>query len=279
MRYDSAMRAFLLCMVLAGCGDDSTGSGLDGGGEGGAGQDASVADLAGLDSATAELDMTCVFSQFRGFPGTSASGRSYDCSCGCMIDNFEGPSVSTVWNNAGLAQAQYVPRNGAGLEVDVCGGDGGVGLAALNSLNPANQWFLHGDFDMQIDYKLLTALPPNGEAIFGVSSAQTPVNSTYQIERDTSSIGTGEYTGTVAGIQPVHVSTTATHGTLQLTRVNSVTTLQVLADGNQVTQYTGAIASNLAVIVTAGLTNCPGCSMSVQWHNLKLNHGLLVDQP
>src|SRR5262249_18038588 len=107
--------ALVIVSLVGGCGDDSDGNDNDGS----AGEhDLAVGDLSSNpDLANTTTDMACVPVQFPGFAGASLNERYFDCSCGCILDRFEGSFVSGLWQNVGLQQARYVPMQGMGLDV------------------------------------------------------------------------------------------------------------------------------------------------------------------
>jgi hypothetical protein len=278
----------LLCLCATGCDDQDTfgdggqGDGGDlaaGNGDGGGG----APDLTGA-------DLTCTYGTFPGFPGVSASERSFDCSCGCTLDSFQNPTmVSGFWNGTNASASWFVP-SAMGLDAVVDSSQAAPAIAGLSSILASNQWYLTGDFDLLVDYEIIGGMVADGHAILQVNNLKMPADSTYTIERERTHAGMDQYTGTVGGIIPVPVSvaSTSTSGTLELKRNGF--TIQAIADGSMVTQYTGAVQDRLAVLVTVADSNCaldggapvdgsvPGCRLTVRWKNLRLSSGVVVDR-
>ncbi len=265
----------LSVVCFAACGDDGSGSGLDGGNGDGPDQSVNGDGNTGVDFAS-PVDATCMLQTFTGFPGISAQLRRLDCSCGCVIDSFDTTQVSGFWNGS-VMDSTFNPTV-TGLNVTPAIGDGGVAFGGLTSINPANTFFLDGDFDVLIDYQLETALPNDAQASLQVNNLKPPVNSTYTVERQRSVGGAQLYSAAVAGIQPVTAATTATTGTLELERTGF--TIRAVADGTEVTRFTGAVQDRLALLLTAGVNSCSGggCTFTVRWRNLRMTRGALVDR-
>jgi len=234
-------------------------------------------------------DLTCTVRQFPGFPGVSSVERSFDCSCGCILDSFaNAASVSGFWNGTMQSASYFVPT-ASGLEMVVDTSQGAPAIAGLSSTNVSNQWFLSGDFDLTVEYEIVGAMVSDGHAILQVNDLKGALTSVYTVERDRTHAAADQYTGTVAGITPVSVATSSTSGTLELKRTGVV--LQAIAEGIMVTQYTGAVTDRMAVLLTTGLEgpcpldggaavdgSVPGCRLSVRWKNLRLSSGVVVDR-
>ena len=273
-------RALILPLLVAaavGCDDTSNGVG-----DGGAGGDQSVA-LDGGGPPPPDLfgqpppDMTCINQQFLGFLGASAGERRVSCACGCTIDPFSNASqVNQIWNGT-IMSTTFAPST-SGLSVTPDSPDGGTAIGALTSLNPAGPFFLDGDFDLLVDYELTGTLPPSAEALLQVNNPKPPIDSTYTIERQTTGAGVNEYRASLAGIQPVEQASAKTSGTLELTREGF--TVRAVADGSEISRYTGDKGNRLAILLTAGVTGCAGgsCRFTVKWRNLRLVSGMLVDR-
>jgi hypothetical protein len=263
----------LSLFYFSACDDTNAGTGQDGGvGDLATGS----ADLTAIPQDLSGYDATCALQKFQGFPGTSPSLRRLDCPCGCVIDPFETTLIAGYWN--GSVQDTTFNPTVTGLAVTPSPPDGGAAFASLTSINPSDPFFLDGDFDLLVDYQLLTTLPNDSHATLEVNNLKPPTNSTYSIERQRSTGGVEQYQAAVAGIQPVSQATAATSGTLELKRTGF--TLAALADGTEVTRFTGAVQDRLAILLSAGLGDCTGagCSFTVKWHNLRLVTGSLVDR-
>jgi hypothetical protein len=256
--------------IATGCSDDDNSPTDGGGGDEGANN----VDGAGVDLFGA--DLSCMYGFFPGFGGASATERRYDCPCGCTIDPFtSAASVSGIWNGTNM-HATFTPTT-TGLEVGVDGTAGTPAIGGLASFNSTGPFFLDGDFDLLVDYDLVGTPPPNAHAILRVDNLKSGLNGVYTVERLTTAASANQYSAALAGILPVAVATTATSGTLELKRNGF--TLQAIADGSMITQYTGAVQDRLAILVTVGLDTCGGsCAFTVRWKNLRLNSGALVDR-
>ena len=264
-------RVLLAVLFLAGCSSDN--GGADGGGSrdlsAGSG-DLGVGDLAG------PVDATCRFGTFAGFFGAATNEQRFDCPCGCTIDTFEESAVSGLWN--GSVQSSMLHGTSTGLEVTPEPPDGGTAFAGLSSVNPNGRFFLDGDFDLLIDYQLVTPLPPDGHASLQVNDLTQNPNGVYTVERSRQMSGESDYSTQLAGILPVNMATSATASTLELTRMGTV--VRAVADGKELSRYTGAIRARLAIVLGVGVGSCAGagCSFTVKWHNLRLQSGSLVDR-
>jgi hypothetical protein len=270
---------FLPLLLVAAVGCDSS----DANGDGGAGGDDQSVPSDGGGPPPPDLfgrpppDMTCILQQLQGFLGASTGERRVSCACGCTIDSFTNASqVNQIWNGT-IMSTTFAPSS-SGLNVTPDSPDGGTALGALTSLNPAGPFFLDGDFDLLVDYELTGTLPPSAEALLQVNNPKPPIDSTYTIERQTNGAGSNEYRAALAGIQPVTQGTAKTSGTLELSRAGF--TVKAIADGTEVSQYTGDKGSRLAVLLTAGINGCAGgsCRFTVKWRNLRLVSGTLVDR-
>ncbi|HWE28234.1 MAG TPA: hypothetical protein VHB97_09545 [Polyangia bacterium] len=275
------MRVLLIvCMAsLAGCGDDTTTAGHGNGGD--------MSAQAGDDLASSAPDMaTCMFRTFLGYPGTNASPLTFDCSCGCMIDAFANTIVNENWGASTSGGAGFVPTaSGLQLSLATTTTSASPSLASLASEGPIARFFLDGDFDLQVDYDLNTSAPP-GEAhlVLGVRYPNTvegiPV---YEVERAREADGSEVYVTALGGVPAVQVATTATHGTLRLTRAGF--TLKSYGDGQLVSTLIAQDANRLEVTLAGALASCTdadagtSCTFGPSWRNLQLNHGTLVNQP
>jgi hypothetical protein len=271
------MRAICVALLLAtvGCGDDSTGSSsLDMSGS-------SSSDLAGTGP-----DLTgCTPRSFQGFPGTANLLR-FDCSCGCSIDGLQNNLVNSMWGTPHSSGASFVPMQGVGLGIALSySGAATAEYGSLVSEGATSPFYLDGDFDMLVDYDL-GATPPPGVArlILGVRNpttlSGTPV---YEIERLHQADGSDDYATMLGGVPPVFVTTTATKGTLRLTRAGFM--LTSYADGNQVSMLIAQSAGRLAITLTATLGGCTtsdggsSCGYTPRWKLLRMSAGTLVNLP
>jgi hypothetical protein len=265
------LAAALALLLVVGCDDTSPpdGNDLSALSDGGGG----VPDLFGA-------DLTCTQPPFEGFGGFSPSERRLACPCGCTIDTFASPQVAGFWQPVTLGTTQLAP-SAAGLTVTVTASGSETALAALSSLEPTNRFYLDGDFDLLIDYELLAAPPDASHVILNVRDPdQMAITSSYTVERERTAAGEDRHTAYLGGIPHVRVPTSAQSGTLELRRTGL--TVQALASGTQVSQFTGAVAGRLAVFVNGTVEGCAadagGCTLSVRWRNLRLAHGTLVDR-
>jgi hypothetical protein len=280
---------WLLLVCAAGCDSEASptgdGSAGDAGGDGGG--DLSVGVDGGNDLANA--DLTCTAGTFPGFPGIASTTRTFDCSCGCTIDSFLDPNmVSGIWSGTQSSASFFVPT-ASGLEMIVDDSQTAPAIAGLSSILASDQWYLDGDFDLLADYEIVGGMVADGHAILQVNNLKSSTLGVYTVERDQTPAGADQYTGTLAGITPVSVATTATHGTLELKRSGFMVT--AIADGSAVTQFTGGVLDRMAVVLTTALDgpcaldggapvdgSVPGCRLTVRWKNLRLASGVLVDR-
>jgi hypothetical protein len=263
----------VLLASLAGCSKD------DNSNDGGTGDMAVQLDDGGnpLDLTIVSGDMVCANQVFAGFFGVTPSERRLECACGCTVDPFTGAVVAGYWNSA-VPGATFLPSaNGLGVSV---ASDGGVEIAALNSLNPASPFFIDGDFDLLVDYQI-SGTPPNGSHIILNTLNETlpGATGTYRVARERSATGTDQYSAELGGIAPVKLATSATQGTLRLERTGF--TFRASGDGNQVTQFLAGAKARMTIVLTAALdAGCtgPACTLSITWKNLRLAKGALVDR-
>jgi hypothetical protein len=270
-----------LSLSFASCGDQT-----NDGHDLGAGDDlaASTGDLSGAADLAPPADLECAGPEyFVGF-GLVSTEQRIECRCGCVIDRFANNVISGFWGTPIIETAVLTPTLD-GLVAQVMPSDGGAGVAALSSSAGAIPFFLDGDFDLAVDYRLPDEIPPDAHAILRVSIGGTDV---YTIERERGLDGEERYRATLGGIAPVTRPTTAHSGTLRLVR--SGFTIRAEADGQTVTQFTGATRARLPILVTLGLTEAGcavaggarpdggACAATVIWQNLRLASGTLVDR-
>ena len=105
-----------------------------------------------------------------------------------FLDNFNDNSLdSSFWNSSGSGELRITETNQQ-LEITIPSeSSGGVFMAGYES-----KYFLKGDFDIQVDYKLITWPLKNGVRI-GLAAKDNTVN--YAIERDSWSLRESHITG------------------------------------------------------------------------------------
>jgi hypothetical protein len=278
------MRTWVLAtlMLLGGCTDDDDGGAggkldmqapLDGGG-------------GAVDLAMGPEDMSCIFRSFGGFIGTNDTFHSFDCSCGCSIDRFDNVLLSGIWGASTLGNASFQPMANVGLGVSLTASDTSTAQGGLVSVSTIARFYLAGDFDVLVDYDFGPA-PPPGEAhlVLGVREISGPSNvSTFEVARVHLADGTDDYQTHLGGID-AHVPTTATHGTLRMTRQGL--TLTGYGDGSKVSTRITSNNPRLALTMAATLQNCAdtdggagsSCNFTPRWHLVRMNTGVLVNQP
>ena len=272
------MRLLLVLALLAGgCGDDTTNAS----GELGAGGDdlsVSAVDLAGTG------DMTCVFRSFNGFNGLQTQLAYFDCACGCTIDAMESSVVNPMWGASKTPGSNFAPIAGVGLGEDLHY-TGNVEQLGLYSVGPTAQFFLDGDFDMSIDYDLVSPPPGLTHLLMSVRDPGAVQSiQTFAIEREQLSDGSNYYATMLGGVPSHMVATTATHGTLRMTRQGF--TYKTYGDGTLVDTLIAQKAARVAVTITATLNDCATsdgggttCSYQPRFHNLRLATGTLANLP
>jgi hypothetical protein len=152
---------------------------------------------------------------------------------GSIVDNFDGASLNTsLWKPFNSPQTQWVQQGG---ELRIKIGAGSNEGAGLNS-----KFRLQGDFEMTVDYRLITWPPDNGVRLgfegpgfsasdyvefmvkrvsFGPDEPQNPKENYLAMFKE----GTQWYGG--------NWTTADDHGSLKLTRVGSVLTGYFLFNG------------------------------------------------
>ncbi len=270
MRRASALAA--LVFACAGCGDDVA-TDL------GASNDLSALADAAADHGVdlAPLDATCTLQHFSGFVTGSPTEQRLDCTCGCIVDDFDSNIVSGYWGKPTAGNASYDPMPGNGLGIIVATPDGGgASVGGLNSLVPLEPFYLDGDFDVLVDWRA-AALSNEAHVILGVQDT-TPTGH-YSVERTRDASGADLYVATLGGIAPVSAATTATSGTLELKRTGAA--VQALADGTAISQFTGAGTARMSLILTVALAGCSGsgCELEAVFHHARMTRGALVDRP
>jgi hypothetical protein len=167
--------------------------------------------------------------------------------------------------NVGLAIALATPDGG------------GASVGAVNSLSPVEPFWLDGDFDLLVDYRLTGPLPDDAHVLLTVQDA-TPTGH-YVVARERLA-GSGDvYSATLGGIAKITLATTAASGTLELQRNGAA--IKALADGAAVSQFTGAGTARVQLILTGALASCAGtgCAFTVVFSNARLTRGAITDRP
>jgi hypothetical protein len=270
------MRVFFVLVLLAGgCGDDTTSGAGD---LGASGDDLS---LAGADVGGG--DLPCANRAFGGFSGTPTSLAYFACPCGCTLDAMESSGVNPMWGATHTASSSFAPIAGVGLGEDLHY-SGSVEQLGLYSVAPTAQFFLDGDFDMLIDYDLVTSPPGESHLVLSVRDPGAVQNiQIYEIERAQLADGSNGYATMLGGVPAKSVATTATRGTLRITRQGY--TYTTYGDATQVSTLIAQQAPRVAVNVTATLNGCTtsdegaSCGYQPRFHNLRLASGTLVNQP
>lgn len=272
------MRILLvLALVAGGCGDDTTTASGDMG-AGGDDMFAAVGDLA------RSGDMVCTNLSFPGFSGVQTSLAVFACPCGCTVDSMESSAVNPMWGASSTSPSSFVPLAGVGLgeHLDF---NGSLQQLGLYSVGPTAQFFLDGDFDMLVDYDLVSAPPGQTHLLMSVRDPGAVMSvQTFDIEREQLSDGSGYYATMLGGVPSNMAATTATHGTLRITRQGF--TYTSYADGTMVSTLIAQKAPRVAVTVTGTLNDCSAadgggatCSYQPRFHNLRLASGTLVNLP
>ena len=266
----------VLALVAGGCGDDTTSVNGD---LGVGGDDLSAvggSDLAGG-------DMSCVNQLFNGFNGVQTSLVYFMCPCGCTIDAMESSAVNPMWGATHTTNSSFVPIAGVGLGEDLHF-SGSVEQLGLYSIGPTAQFYLDGDFDLRVDYDLVSAPPGQTHLLIGVRDPGAVMSiQTFDIEREQLSDGSGYYATMLGGVPSNMVATTATQGTLRITRKGF--TYTTYGDGQMVSQLIAQKAARVAVTVTATLDDCAtsdggtSCSYQPRFHDVRLASGTLVNLP
>lgn len=272
------MRLVLVLALLAGgCGDDTTGAPGDMM-AGGDDLSSSAFDLAGSG------DMTCVYQAFGGFSGVQTSLAYFSCACGCTIDTMDSTSVNPMWGASKTSGSDFVPIVGVGLGENLQY-NGSIAQLGLYSVGPTAQFFLDGDFDMSIDYDLVSAPPGQTHVLMGVRDPGAVQSvQAFEIEREQLSDGSSYYATMLGGVPSNMVATTATHGTLRLVRKGF--TYTSYGDGQMISTLIAQKAPRVAVTVTATLNDCSSadgggaaCGYQPRFHNLRLTTGTLANLP
>jgi hypothetical protein len=273
------MRVVLLLVMLAGgCGDDTPGPSADLG----AGGDDQAA--GGLDLARTG-DLLCVNQVFNGFSGVPTSLVVFACPCGCTVDGMEASVVSPMWGASHSPSSAFAPLAGIALGADLrFDGSSSFEYDALYSVGPVGQFFLDGDFDLLVDYDLVSA--PPGETHLAMS-ARTPGTvqgiPIFDIEREQLADGSNFYATMLGGVPSATLPTSATHGTLRMTRQGF--TYKTYGDGQLVSTLIAQTANRVAINVTATLNGCTtsdggaSCGYQPRFHDLRLAGGTLVNLP
>jgi hypothetical protein len=249
-------------VCAAGCDDDTSTGG---------GRDLSGAAMELSAPTGADLSTPCRAGQmFGGF--TDPNGR-LDCSCGCVIDSFTGLSLGGFWAFPSTGGSTFNPTP-SGLPLTVVVANGGAAeTASLSSLSPTAPFFLDGDFDLLVDYHLPAPLPADAHLVLGVQ----PIGASYTVERGRSAAGQDQLVA-YFGVPPVTKPTAGLDGNLELKR--SGTTVQALADGYLISQFTGASNGRTSMTLAAALASCVtdggSCTLNVVWRNLRMQSGALV---
>ncbi len=273
-----ALGILLLCAALGGCDDDSTsGPGdLSVAGE----SDAGVPDL----SVTGDL-LVCN-ALFNGFNGVQTTPATFACPCGCIVDSMESSVVNPMWGASHSSKSSFAPIAGVALGEQLdWDGTSSFEYGSLYSVGPTAQFFLDGDFDMLLDYDLVSAPPGETHLVLSVRDPGSVQGlQIFEIERELRADGTSDYATMLGGVPPASVPTTATHGTLRMTRQGF--TYKTYGDGQLVSTFIAQKATRVAVNVTATLNGCmfsdgggASCGYQPRFHLLRLSTGTLVNLP
>jgi hypothetical protein len=274
-----AALALLVGAGVIGCDDDSTGGPTDLSGHADDLPFPLIRDMAGGDAG-------CTYRQFPGFIGAQTSPAQFACGCGCLIDSFETATVSPLWGPSHTAGASFSPMPGVGLGIMLTSSNNSLEQAGLASEGlPTSQFYLDGDFDLRVEYDL-GATPPPGHAnlVLGVrkpTALTGPMQ--YEVRREQLANGSNSYATMLGGVPAVMQPTTATHGTLRLTRQGF--TVNAYADGTLLSTLIAQEASRLVVTLAATLEGCTvsdmgaSCGYTPRWHKLELLSGTLVNRP
>ena len=273
------MRVLLVLALLAGgCGDDTTTASAD---LGGSGDDMPA--VTGFDfSRTGDLICDNMF--FGGFNGVPTSLAIFACPCGCVVDAMETGGVNPMWGATRTTGSSFVGIANVGLGEDL-EYSGTAAQLGLYSVGPTAQFFLDGDFDMLLDYDLVTAPPGETHLILGVRDPGTVAGTqTFELEREQMADGTNYYATMLGGVPSAMVATTATHGTIEIKRAGF--TYTSYGDGALVSTLIATKAPRVAVTVTGALNGCTtsdgggaSCGYEPRFHNLRLASGTLVNLP
>ena len=272
------MRVLLVLVLLAGgCGDDTTTASGDMS-AGGDDQSFAGADFAGAG------DLPCTNRMFNGFNGVQTSLVVFACPCGCTVDAMESTVTNPMWGATKTAGSTFAPIAGVALGEDLHY-SGTVAQLGLYSVGPTAQFFLDGDFDMLVDYDLVSTPPGQSHLLMSVRDPGAVQSiQTFDIEREQLSDGSGYYATMLGGVPSNMIASAATHGTLRLTR--SGFTYTSYADGATISTLIAQKAPRVAVSVTGTLNDCSNadggmsaCAYQPRFHNLRLASGTLVNLP
>ncbi len=273
------MRFLLVLALLAGgCGDDTTTGSEEDMGSGG--DDLSA--TPGFDFSRTG-DLICENMVFGGFSGVPTSLAVFACPCGCVVDGMEAAEVNPMWGASNTTGSSFVGISGVGLGEDLQY-SGTAQQLGLYSVGPVARFYLDGDFDMLIDYDLVSAPPGETHLILGVRDPGVVAGTqTFELEREQMADGSNYYATMLGGVPAAMTATTATHGTLEIKRAGF--TYTSYGDGALVSTFIAQKAPRVAVTVTGTLNGCTtsdgsaSCGYEPRFHNLRLASGTLVIIP
>ena len=198
------MRVLLVLVLLAGgCGDDTTTASGDMS-AGGDDQSFAGADFAGAG------DLPCTNRMFNGFNGVQTSLVVFACPCGCTVDAMESTVTNPMWGATKTAGSTFAPIAGVALGEDLHY-SGTVAQLGLYSVGPTAQFFLDGDFDMLVDYDLVSTPPGESHLLMSVRDPGAVQSiQTFDIEREQLSDGSGYYATMLGGV-PSNMIASAAH--------------------------------------------------------------------
>jgi hypothetical protein len=192
--------------------------------------------------------------------------------------------VNPMWGATNTTGSSFMPITNVGLG-EYLSYAGSVAQLGLYSVGPTAQFFLAGDFDMLIDYDLVSAPPGETHLIVGVRDPMLVAGTqTFELEREQMADGSNYYATMLGGVPSAMVATSATHGTLELKRAGF--TYTSYGDGALVSTLIAQKAPIVAVTVTGTLNGCSTsdgggatCGYVPRFHNLRLASGTLVNLP
>jgi hypothetical protein len=157
---------------------------------------------------------------------TVHSSPSYAAWAGNIVDTFDGASINTrLWTPFQYSAHQRVTQQGGELRIqNDPGSNDGAGLIS--------KFFWKGDFEMRVDYHLITWPPANGVRLgfedLTFMLKRVSYGPDEQIDSKENYLSTFKEGSTYSWY---NVPTTDDHGTLKLTRTGSVLTGYFSKDG------------------------------------------------
>jgi hypothetical protein len=234
-------------------------------------------DLALPDLALPDLqpDMVCVQSLFTGF-GAGGAVSPVQCPCGCILDDFTSFS-SARWTST--VMGEWSATMAGGVLTMATAGSNNVARPTLSS---DGKFYLDGDFDLVVDYKIVAWAVGGGANLTTLG----PGNTAPTVHAHTYLLNGGRHLYVVVDNLIWDMPTSATQGTFEIKRTGStlcatsVGTSPKCRNNSEVGRVTVSLQNTVDNATCSSVCSGGGCcAQTTEYRNLKLVTGTIVDMP